>query len=163
MIVDECACNSNSESGRSVYISTFVFYLIADPCPTLSDPLNGDIECTGPQVTDQSCSYSCQNGYNLTGSVSRTCQPDHIWSGDPTSCPPLQCIELLGENHAFVVAPCGQDFNTSCNVLCETGFFISGSTTWRQVCQLNDDLGVEWSDPPVCIGQFACFVILLCK
>ena len=24
----------------------------ADPCPTLSDPLNGAIVCTGPQVTE---------------------------------------------------------------------------------------------------------------
>ena len=35
----------------------YLFYVIADPCPTLSDPLNGAIACTGPQVTDQSCSY----------------------------------------------------------------------------------------------------------
>ena len=76
---------------------------LADPCPTLSNPRNGALICTGPQVTDQSCSYTCQNGYNLTGSVTRKCQPDHTWSGDPTSCPPLQCIELLGQNNAFVV------------------------------------------------------------
>ena len=84
----------------------------------------------------------------------RTCQPDHTWSGDPTTCPPKQCVELVGVNNAFVVTPCGQDFNTSCNVLCVDGYYINGSTDgWRQTCQLNEELGVEWSDPPVCIGQ----------
>ena len=50
----------------------------------------------------------------------------------------------------------GRHFNTIMQCALRAGFFINGSTTWRQVCQLNDDLGVEWSDPPVCIGQFAC-------
>ena len=66
-------------------------------------------------------------------------------------------------DNAFVVAPCGQDFNTSCNVLCRKGYYINGSSDgWTQTCQLNNELGVEWSDPPVCIGQSVCqFVHLL--
>ena len=87
-----------------ILISTFT----ADPCPMLFNPLNGAIECTGPQVTDESCNYTCQPGYNLTGPVMRSCQPDHTWSGDPTTCPPKQCVELVGQNNAFVVTPCGQ-------------------------------------------------------
>ena len=119
--------------------------------------------CTGSQVTDESCNYSCQAGYNLMGSVMRTCQPDHTWTGDPTSCPPKQCAELVGENHAFVVTPCGQDFNTSCNVLCEDGYRINGTDGWKQTCQLNEELDVEWSDPPVCIGQYRdCLSIIAC-
>ena len=135
----------------------------ADPCPQLFNPVNGAIMCTGPQVTDESCNYTCQAGYNLTGSIMRTCQPDHTWTGDPTSCPPKQCVELVGENHAFVVTPCGQDFNISCNVLCEDGYRINGTDGWKQTCQLNEELDVEWSDPPVCIGQYRhCFNHCMC-
>ena len=135
----------------------------ADPCPALFNPVNGAIMCTGPQVTDESCNYTCQAGYNLTGSIMRTCQLDHTWSGHPTSCSPKQCVELVGQNHAFVVTPCGQDFNTACNVLCDDGYRINSTDGWRQTCQLNEELDVEWSDPPVCIGQYRdCILIIAC-
>ena len=82
------------------------------------------------------------------------CQPDHTWSGDPTSCPPLQCVELLGVDNAIVVAPCDQDFNTTCTSLCNSGYYLNGSDSeWRQTCELIGELSVEWSDPPVCIGM----------
>jgi len=32
------------------------------------------------------CSFTCNTGYNLTGSEIRTCQNSGDWSGDVTEC-----------------------------------------------------------------------------
>ena len=32
------------------------------------------------------CSYTCNNGYELTGSETRTCQTDGTWSGSDAAC-----------------------------------------------------------------------------
>ena len=41
--------------------------------------------CSG-LVTDANCSFSCNVGYDLVGSHSRTCLPSSRWSGNLTFC-----------------------------------------------------------------------------
>lgn len=43
-------------------------YLSANPCAKLGRPANGNITCTGEQVTGESCDYTCDPGYSLQGS-----------------------------------------------------------------------------------------------
>ena len=35
---------------------------------------------------EDTCSFTCNTGYELTGSDTRTCQSDGSWSGSETSC-----------------------------------------------------------------------------
>jgi len=35
---------------------------------------------------EDTCSFTCNNGYELTGSNTRTCQGDGIWSGSDDMC-----------------------------------------------------------------------------
>ena len=39
----------------------------------------------GPSYED-TCSFTCNTGYELTGSESRTCQINGTWSGNITMC-----------------------------------------------------------------------------
>ena len=123
------------------------FAYLADPCVSIFAPL------TGPQVTDQSCSFTCELGYNLTGAAYRTCLPDHTWTGELTECPPLECGELTNPENGLILLPCYDEYNESCSLTCEEGYYINGSEFWTQSCVLNEQNGVEWTEPPVCIGE----------
>jgi len=54
-------------------------------CTILTDPPNRVINCT-MDVNDPSCNFTCNTGYELTGSATRSCQADGSWSGTNASC-----------------------------------------------------------------------------
>ena len=66
------------------------------PCTSLSDPNNGVISCSlgndeAPSYED-TCSFTCNTGYELTGSDTRTCQSDGSWSGSDDVCGRGVCV-----------------------------------------------------------------------
>ena len=60
------------------------------PCSPLNDPNNGMINCSlgddGVPSYEDTCSFTCNTGYELTGSNTRTCQGDGSWSGSDDVC-----------------------------------------------------------------------------
>ena len=69
----------------------FLLLIITVACqPLLSDPDNGAITCLlghdGVPSFEDTCSFTCNTGYELTGSDTRTCQSDGSWSGSETLC-----------------------------------------------------------------------------
>ena len=59
-------------------------------CPPLDNPSNGTINCSlgddeVPSYED-TCNFTCDTGYELTGSDTRTCQSDESWSGSDVVC-----------------------------------------------------------------------------
>jgi len=60
------------------------------PCSSLTDLNNGMIICSlgddGVHSYEDTCSCTCNTGYELTGSDTRTCQSDGSWSGVNTNC-----------------------------------------------------------------------------
>ena len=64
------------------------FLLLA--CPSLNDPSNGIITCSlgddGVPDPGDTCTYTCNTGYELTGSHTRTCQSNGSWSGSAPLC-----------------------------------------------------------------------------
>ena len=62
------------------------------------NPLNGVLSCSlgddrVPSYED-TCSFTCNTGYKLTGSDNRTCQSNGNWSGSE-----VMCRELGIQNH----------------------------------------------------------------
>ena len=59
-------------------------------CDILSTPSNGEMTCSSGRVgvgyKGDTCSFTCNTGYELTGSNNRTCQDNGSWSGEDTSC-----------------------------------------------------------------------------
>ncbi|KAI8507154.1 mannose binding [Branchiostoma belcheri] len=53
-------------------------------CSTLAAPTNGAV--TGSNSLGDTVTYSCDSGYNLVGSATRTCQADLTWSGSYSIC-----------------------------------------------------------------------------
>ena len=54
-------------------------------CQQLTAPDNGMIDCTG-NVFEDTCTFSCDDNYELSGSETRTCQSDRTWSGTEAMC-----------------------------------------------------------------------------
>ena len=71
-----------------VFIPYLLYLLVA--CPRLDAPSNGTLTCSlgddGVPSYEDTCSFTCNTGYELTGSVTRTCQSDGSWSGSEAVC-----------------------------------------------------------------------------
>ena len=65
------------------------FFLLVS-CPLLDSPDNGMISCSlggdGVLSYEDTCFYTCNTGYELTNSNTRTCQSDGSWSGSAPMC-----------------------------------------------------------------------------
>jgi len=65
-------------------------------CISLNPPKNGSILCTlgddgAPSYVD-TCTYSCNTGYELTGDVNRTCESDGNWTGIAATCTQIRGV-----------------------------------------------------------------------
>ena len=59
-------------------------------CSVLLPPMNGIVKCLLGNVETpfygDTCNYTCDTGYELTGGGTRTCQSDGSWSGSDGMC-----------------------------------------------------------------------------
>ena len=131
-------------------------YTSGEPCTNISTIWKGYIECTGPQVTDENCTFTCDPGYYLTGSDLRTCQSNHTWTGETAFCSPLHCTVLTASDNALVRIPCNTEYTSDCNLVCKEGFHVDGDPgriEWIQKCGLTDEGDVKWEGERLCIGE----------
>ena len=85
-----------------VYIMQFIEEYSSSPesCPSLTSPDNGMIQCSGFFV-DDICVFTCDDGYELSGSGTRTCQDGGTWTGTEAECTeglhcvPFYCMQSL--------------------------------------------------------------------
>ena len=63
--------------------------MILVSCPPLDNPVNGMINCSlgDDNLTSYKdiCSFTCNTGYELIGSDTRTCQSNGSWSSNNSS------------------------------------------------------------------------------
>ena len=63
--------------------------------------MNGKVDCSlgdvGIPSYGDTCSFTCNDGYELTGNDTRTCQSNGTWSGSDSVCRRGMWIVLLGE------------------------------------------------------------------
>ena len=59
-------------------------------CDNLLISVSGSVSCSSGKVgigyEGDTCNFTCNTGYELTGSNSRTCQSDGSWSGSDVVC-----------------------------------------------------------------------------
>ncbi|XP_065896410.1 P-selectin-like [Dysidea avara] len=110
-------------------------------CENLSTPSNGEItSCStgreGMGYEGDTCSFTCNTGYELTGSDTRTCQSDGSWSGSDDVCRRVHCPSLTSLNGMYR-CNLGGDGVTSyediCHLVCNTGYELISSDT--RTCQ----------------------------
>ena len=76
-----------------MYIQCLIFVLptVLDiRCEILSTPSDGRMLCSSGRVgvgyEGDTCNFTCNTGYELTGSDNRTCQSNGSWSGSEALC-----------------------------------------------------------------------------
>jgi len=81
--------------GYTVYTTVILYYMICIcklvvACPSLTDPNNGTMTCSlgddGVPSYEDTCSFTCNTGYKLTSSDTRTCRSDGSWNGTDDVC-----------------------------------------------------------------------------
>ncbi|XP_063413802.1 CUB and sushi domain-containing protein 3-like isoform X18 [Mytilus trossulus] len=91
--------------------------------------------------------YACNRGYELkSGDLTRQCQDDKAWSGNPPVCEVVSCPDLALVNFATITAETGKNYQSTITYACNRGYELKSGNLIRQ-CQ--DDKA--WSGrPPVC-------------
>ena len=130
---------------------SFQLTLTALSCdPVLEAPLNGVMECDR-QTVGGTCRFTCDEGYTLRGSDSRTCLPSLQWREPPAICDPPMCPHLTPPDNGFVLFPCTREEGHLCHVVCAHGYSLVGPSS--QTCRKDNMGSLVWSDGPQCVGE----------
>ncbi|XP_042895433.1 P-selectin isoform X2 [Parasteatoda tepidariorum] len=118
---------------------------IANPsCPSLNPPTNGGQSgnCRGA-TAGQSCSFSCQAGYILTGQSIIYCEADGRWSAVPPICSretPASCPSLYTPSNGYMLGTCAPGrVGETCVFGCDENYVLRGQRT------LTCEAGGRWS------------------
>ena len=132
---------------NTLVIALCLLNSIIVPCPSLPDPNNGTITCSlrddGVPSHEDTCIFTCNTGYELTGSPQSTCQSDGSWSGSPVSCTIMECPSSSLPMNSMLAGSCSSTYQSMCDLQCEEGFNGSGDPSY--VCDvLSDGSSVMW-------------------
>ena len=95
-------------------------------------------------IEGDDCTFSCDPGYMLQGSVtSGTCENTGSWSGGLPSCVPLNCTSTVIAADGVILSPsCSPQYQSQCILSCDEGFTGDDVT---YLCNVTSDLTmVEW-------------------
>ncbi|KAK8726504.1 hypothetical protein OTU49_010282 [Cherax quadricarinatus] len=100
-------------------------------CPKLQPMEHGTMVCSQTHLTmDTECHFTCDPGYQLVGSKTRTCLPVAMWDGISAYCKPIFCPSLSLPRHGQVrPASCTTSkskYGTRCEFACDPGYQLSG-------------------------------------
>ena len=126
-----------------------LFHINTDiQCHILLTPANGEIaSCSSGTVgvgyERDNCSFTCNTGYELTGSSERTCQSDGGWSGSPVSCIIMKCPSSSLPMNSMLAESCSSTYQSMCELQCQEGFNGTGDASY--VCDvLSNGSSVMW-------------------
>ena len=109
--------------------------------------MNGMMSCSMINVPlfsyEDTCRFTCNTGYELTGSSQRTCQSDGSWSGSPVSCIIMECPSSSLPMNSMLAESCNNTYQSMCELQCQKGFTGTGDPSY--VCDvLIDGSSVMW-------------------
>ncbi|XP_044183159.1 uncharacterized protein LOC114968057 isoform X2 [Acropora millepora] len=98
-------------------------------CPRLTAPAHGSLApCNN--FPGHICHFSCDIGYILTGSATRTCASNGVWTGTQPQCNAVTCSALLAPPNGIRQGCTGtttEYYSTVCLFSCNAGFIATGS------------------------------------
>ena len=131
-----------------IYLTyTNMCYKYVVSCTSFSNPENGIVGCSTREDTavlyEDVCFFSCNTGYELTGSTERTCQSEGSWSGSPVSCIIMECLSSSLPMNSMLAESCSSTYQSMCELQCQEGFTGTGDPSY--VCGvLSNGSSVMW-------------------
>ncbi|XP_078604002.1 uncharacterized protein LOC144877825 isoform X2 [Branchiostoma floridae x Branchiostoma japonicum] len=132
-----------------------------DQCPPLLAPANGAV--SGSSLPEGVATFTCDEGYNLDGASTTTCQADLSWSDDNPTCNIVQC-PLITVQAPVILSSGGSPYSYQDEVTfsCAEGYSLDGaasvtcqaSGTWSDVVPTCNDIDGCAGDP--CDANAAC-------
>ena len=114
--------------------------------------MNGTLQCPNGAtigVFEDTCTFSCNAGYELQGSNNRTCLADQSWSGGDPICVALNCSTSPPLNNSQLQSSCDTQYQSTCTTVCVDGYTgVGGSFTC--VVTDGDTNSVGWSGSTSC-------------
>lgn len=99
------------------------------------------LDCSHPNGNysyDSLCEYSCEDGYQLSGSGTMRCMASGLWSEQPPTCELITCSELLSLEKGSIDCqhPLGSfSYSSTCGFTCEEGFTLIDSSSASLHCE----------------------------
>ena len=128
-------------------------------CPA---SVNGVLQCSNGATTgvfEDTCTFSCNTGYELQGSNNGTCLANQSWSGRDPICVALNCSTSLPLNNSQLQSSCDTQYQSTCTTVCVDGYTgVGGSYT----CVVTDEdtNSVGWNGSTSCQkGTYVCKLI----
>ena len=111
-------------------------------CPSI---MNGNLQCPNEAtigVFEDTCTFSCNAGYELQGSNDGTCLADQSWSGGDSICVALNCSDVTMVADNIITPSCDMTYQSQCTVSCDEGFTGDDVT---YLCNVTSDpTMVDW-------------------
>ena len=100
-------------------------------------------------VFGDTCTFSCNAGYELQGSNNGTCLANQSWSGGDPICVALNCSTSPPLNNSQLQSSCDTQYQSTCTTDCVDGYTgVGGSYT----CVVTDENtnSVGWNGSTFC-------------
>lgn len=119
---------------------------ISECRPKLQNPSNGRVECTNKNIEGSVCTFSCERGYDLSGTDGKTLETECRNDGDSTSwtvaaptCQVRRCPRLEKPENGDVLCQNGRIVGSKCTFTCNMGFDLAESSTpsMETICRKN--------------------------
>ena len=126
-----------------------MLHLFIAQCPVL---MNGNLTCPNGAtigVFKDTCTFSCDAGYELQGSINGTCLANQSWSGGDPICVTLKCSTSPPLNNSQLQSSCDTQYQSTCTTVCVDGYTgVGGSYT----CVVTDEdtNSVGWNGSTSC-------------
>ena len=97
-------------------------------------------------VFEDSCTFSCNAGYELQGSNSGTCLASGSWSGGDPICVGLNCSSSPPLNNSQLQSSCDTQYQSTCTATCNEGYTRDDVLTVTYLCNvtMDPDVIVDW-------------------
>ncbi|XP_065189195.1 sushi, von Willebrand factor type A, EGF and pentraxin domain-containing protein 1-like isoform X2 [Sycon ciliatum] len=126
----------------------------ASDCGAIQAPANGMFFTNGTTYGSMA-SFTCNIGYNLTGSSSITCYESGVWSASFPSCDRVVCSALMNPTLGTVRVP-ANEYLSKATYSCNDGYVLSGDAV--TTCLLT---GLWSTSPPTCQRIPTCAVLTI--
>ena len=130
-------------------VSQCIVLLLRVQCPGI---MNGILQCPNGATTgvfEDTCTFSCNAGYELQGSNNGTCLANQSWSGGNPICVALNCSTSPPLNNSQLQSSCDTQYQSTCSTVCVDGYTgVGGSYT----CVVTDEdtNSIGWNGSTSC-------------